>query len=130
MAKVELTGMEELLKELYEIGEKVATSAENKALQKGADILQKAVSEMAPRSNLSKAHLADNIVKSGVRTSKEGVKHIVVGPDKKFFYGKFLELGTTKMSAKPFMGPALEEKRNEIYSAMADVLREEIEKRR
>lgn len=93
MAKVELTGMEELLKELYEIGEKVATSAENKALQKGADILQKAVSEMAPRSNLSKAHLADNIVKSGVRTSKEGVKYIVVGPAKGFFYGKFLELG-------------------------------------
>ncbi len=93
MAKVELTGMEELLKELYEIGEKVATSAENKALQKGAGILQKAVSEMAPRSNLSKAHLADNIVKSGVRTSKEGVKYIVVGPAKGFFYGKFLELG-------------------------------------
>lgn len=93
MAKIELEGMDELLKELYAIGERVAVRAENKALNQGAGILQAEMSRRAPRSNLSKAHLADNIVKSGVRTSKEGVKHIVVGPAKGFFYGKFLELG-------------------------------------
>jgi len=130
MAKVELTGMDELLKEIYAIGEKVATRAENKALREGAEILRVAISERAPRSKLSKAHLADNIVKSGVKTSKAGIKRIEVGPGKGFFYGKFLELGTTKMSAKPFIGPALEEKRSEIFDAMAGVLREELAKKR
>ena len=34
------------------------------------------------------------------------------------------------MSAKPFMTPALSENRKEIFSRMAQVLREEIEKKR
>lgn len=130
MAKIELTGMDELLKELNAIGERIATRAENKALREGAEILREEMGRRAPRSKLSKEHLADNIVKSGVRTSKEGVKYVSVGPAKKFFYGLFLELGTSKMSAKPFMTPALSENRKEIFSRMAQVLREEIEKKR
>jgi len=130
VAKVELTGMDELLKELNAIGERIATRAENKALREGAEILREEMSRRAPRSKLSKEHLADNIVKSNVKTSSTGIKHVSVGPAKKFFYGLFLEFGTTKMAARPFMGPALEEKRGEIFKRMAQVLREEIVKKR
>lgn len=131
MAKVELTGMEELQKMLHMIGERIAVRAENKALREGAEIVREDAARRAPRSKLNKPHLADNIIKSGVKTDKgTGVKYIDVGPSKNFFYGLFLELGTSKMTAKPFMAPALEEKRDEIYGTMADVLWEELTKKR
>ena len=126
MARVELTGMDELLKELYAIGEKVATRAENKALREGAEVLRQEISNRAPRKT---GKLAGNIVKSGIKT-KDGVKCIEIGPDKEVFYGLYHEFGTTKMRARPFIAPALEEKRSEIFDAMASVLREELEKRR
>ena len=126
MAKIDLTGMDELLKELYAIGEKVATRAENKALREGAEMLRQEISNRAPRKT---GKLAANIVKTGVKI-KNGVRYIEVGPGKNVFYGLYHELGTTKMPARPFIGPALEEKRSEVFSTMADVLRKEIEKRR
>lgn len=127
MAKVELTGMEEMLKMLNMISERVATRAEYRALNKGADVLKEGISERAPRRT---GHLSKSIEKSKVKKSKEGVKYIEVGPNKSAFYGAFLEFGTSTIRAKPFMAPALEEKRDEIYGTMADVLREELAKKR
>jgi len=127
MAKVELTGMDELMKQLYAIGEKIATRGESKALNAGADILQEAISQRAPRLT---GKLSENIVKSGIRKNQVGVRYIEVGPSKEVFYGRYLELGTTKMRARPFMDPALEENRTRIHEAMAEILREEIERHR
>ncbi len=51
---------------------------------------------------------------SGVR-KKGGNKFVLAGIQKgdnsKIFYGKFLEFGTSKMKARPFMGPAYESKK-------------------
>ena len=127
MAKVELTGMDELMKQLSAIGEKIATRGESKALNAGADILQEAISQRAPRLT---GKLSENIVKSGIRKNQVGVRYIEVGPSKEVFYGRYLELGTTKMRARPFMDPALEENRTRIHEAMAEILREEIERHR
>ena len=126
MAKVELTGMDELLRNLNAVAGRLADRSAGKALTKGAEVLRGEVGKNAPRSRFNKKHLADNIVRSRMKTSKEGIKYIEVGPDKDFFYGKFLEFGTVKMSAQPFIGPALAEKRAEIFNTMARVLREEI----
>jgi len=145
VAKLELTGMDELIKQLYAIGERVAIRAENRALKEGAKVLQEEISRRAPRSAIPRQpsgrqvwrtgqHAADNIEASGVRTDKYGVKFVLVGAGKgdnsPYFYLKFHEWGTTKMSAKPFMGPAIETKQGEVFDTMANVLREEIEKRR
>lgn len=144
MAKIELEGMDELIKQINAIGERVATRAENKALREGAKVLQEETSRRAPRSSASRSpsgrqkwrtgqHAADNIGVSNVRTDKDGTKYVLVGITKgdnsPYFYLKFHEWGTTKMSARPFMGPAIEEKRSEIFGTMAGVLRGEIEKR-
>ncbi len=126
MAKIELEGMDELIKQINAIGERVATRAENKALREGAEILRQEISRRAPRKT---GKLAENIVKSGVKT-KDGVKHIEVGPSKEVFYGLYQEFGTTKMTARPFIAPALSEKRSEIFGTMAGVLREELAKKR
>ena len=45
------------------------------------------------------------------------------------FYGRFVELGTVHMPARPFLRPALDHSRRESEQAFAQALREEIEKR-
>lgn len=122
MADVSLQGMDELLTQLQAMGNK-AVKVENLALKSGANILKDEISKNAPRSNLNKNHLADNISVSSIK-NRDGIKYIEVGPQKDFFYGNFLEWGTSKMSAKPFMGPAVNEKAEEIITAMKAVVRE------
>jgi len=128
--KITLDGMDELVKKLYDISERVGVQAENKALREGAEIVRVDAGRRAPRSELDKPHLADNIIKSNVKTDRRsGIKYIDVGPGKGFFYGLFIEYGTSKIEAKPFLSTAYKENRNEVLKTMADVLRKEIEKR-
>lgn len=125
MADVRLEGMQELLDQLNKLGDK-ASRVENQALKAGAEIVQKEAESLAPRSPETKEHLADNIKISGVKT-KDGVKFVEIGPTKgdnsKFFYGKFLEFGTSKMPAQPFMGPAFEKNKGTIMNAMKQVVK-------
>lgn len=89
-------------------------------------MLREGISKRAPRDT---GGLAENIVKSGVKQAGIG-KYIEVGPDSKHFYGLFHEFGTVKMPAQPFMGPALEEDSKEVMNTIAEVLREELAKKR
>ncbi|NTW04536.1 MAG: hypothetical protein HGA27_00275 [Peptococcaceae bacterium] len=130
MAEIKLEGLDQLLQNLQQVGKKVSAT-ENKALRAGADIVKESASKKAPRSKLNRSHLADNIAISNVKT-QDGIKHIEVGPQKgdnsPFFYGKFLEFGTSKMAAKPFLYPALIETRSEAVNAMAEVIRGALKK--
>lgn len=119
-------GIEDLMARLNSLGEKIATRTENKALREGAEVLREGISKRAPRDT---GGLAENIVKSGVKQAEIG-KYIEVGPDSKHFYGLFHEFGTVKMPAQPFMGPALEEDSKEVMNTIAEVLREELAKKR
>jgi len=47
---------------------------------------------------------------------------IAVGPRQDFFYGIFLEYGTVKMSALPFMRPAFDSTRDEALTILKDEL--------
>lgn len=132
MAEIKLMGVEALLAKLNQISERVANVAENKALRQGAEVLRKKISERAPQppgAKYAKGKLAKSIVVSKIKRLKTGVKYMEVGPSEDAFYSQFLEYGTVKMAAKPFMGPAVEESPEEVYSAMANELRKEIEKR-
>lgn len=130
MAKVSLQGLDELMKNLQQLGER-ASKVENEALRKGAELVQAEASSKAPRSEMNKPHLADNIVISKVKTGEIG-KYIEVGPTKgdnsPFFYGKFLEWGTSKMAARPFMYPALIQAKDRAIAAMAEVIKGAIHK--
>ncbi|MNB67228.1 hypothetical protein D3C81_309350 [compost metagenome] len=128
MASLSLEGMDEIRRMLEGLADKKG-KAENKALRAGALIVKSAAAVRAPRSSSNKAHLADNIIVSNVRT-EDGQKFILVGPQRgstdKFFYGKFLEFGTSKRPARPFMGPAMAESTVQIVQAMAEAVRREI----
>lgn len=134
---IELSGMDEMLARLQRIGGNVEQSSD-KAIYKGAEVIQQAMIDGAPRGTLNtqswqyKAgkkyaveHLKDNIVIGKVKGV--GVsRYVNVGPEKNFFYAKFFEFGTVKMAAKPFMEPAFLAKRREALATMAEVIREAI----
>jgi len=116
-----LEGMDEILERLKELGQR-AGPVENQALYAGAKIVKHNASQRAPRSAAAKEHLADNIVISEAKQG-EGNKYVEVGPKAPFFYGKFLEYGTSKMTARPFLGPAQAESKGEVLEIMRQTLK-------
>jgi HK97 gp10 family phage protein len=116
-----LVGMEEILNRLKELGQRAAP-AENQALYAGAKIVRDNARQRAPRSAMAKEHLTDNIVISAHKQDENG-KYVEVGPTAPFFYGKFLEYGTSKMTARPFMGPAQAESRKQVLETIRQTLK-------
>ncbi len=117
-----LAGMDDLLERLKELGQRAAP-AENLAVYAGARIVRDNASRRAPRSSEAKEHLADNIVISAHKQDENG-KYVEVGPKAPFFYGKFLEYGTSKMTARPFMGPAKAESKKQVLETIRQTLNE------
>lgn len=127
--EIKLEGFAELQKRLAEFGPKLAANEQRNATRAAAAVFRDAVRLTAPvRTGLLKANLVVNkrrsdgryVVKYGVRikqakkqkygnTSENrrkrrvGKRYEVEGPA---FYGRFLEYGTSKMKAQPFMRPA------------------------
>ena len=105
---------EEVLKKLKEIGSK-AEKIVGKALEESAEIIRKEASDKAPRR---RGYLAKGITVSEVKD-----RTIDIGPDEKSFYGRFLEFGTVKMSARPFLRPALDTKRSQVKAKFIEVIK-------
>jgi len=118
---ITLEGMEDILDRLKELGQRAAP-AENQALYAGAKIVRDNASRRAPRSAGTKEHLADNIAISEPKQD-ENSKYVEVGPKAPFFYGKFLEYGTSKMTARPFMGPAKAESKKQVLETIRQTLK-------
>ncbi|KGK87367.1 HK97-gp10 family putative phage morphogenesis protein [Clostridium sp. HMP27] len=125
MANIELTGVDEILNKLQQIGANVGR-LENKALKNAAEpVLEDAKGTNA--FNDRSGNLREGLKISNVK-KKDGSKYILVGVDKgdnsKIFYDKFLEFGTSKMPARPFLQPAYEKNKNTIQKTIAETLKE------
>ena len=123
MADIELQGMQELLDSLTALGKK-GSRIENKALKAAAKpILDAAIANTPVLSGAGKAGLKISRVKT-----KGDTKTVLIGIGKgdisEIFYMKFLEFGTSKMSARPFLQPAYESKKSEAIR----ILKEEFQK--
>lgn len=120
---IELSGVDEILNKLKNIGANVS-KLENQALRNAAEpVLEDAKANAPVKTGKLKEGLGISSVKA-----KAGMKYILVGIDKsdnsKIFYGKFIEFGTSKMSPRPFMGPAYEKNKREIIEEIKSTLRE------
>ncbi|MCD2347187.1 HK97-gp10 family putative phage morphogenesis protein [Clostridium guangxiense] len=123
MAEIELTGVDEILNRLQQMGENVGR-LENKALKNAAGpVLEDAKANVPIRTGKLKEGL-----KIGKIKNKDGVKYILVGVDRgdnsEIFYGKFIEFGTSKRAAHPFLQPAYEKNKNRIKEIIAATLKE------
>ena len=123
MDNIELSGVDEILNKLQNIGANVS-KFENQALRNAAEPVLEDAKANAP---VRTGKLKEGLKISSIKT-KEGMKYVLVGVDKsdnsKIFYGKFVEFGTTKMSARPFLGPAYEKNKREIVETIKNTLKE------
>ncbi|MBA7579671.1 hypothetical protein ES695_05175 [Candidatus Atribacteria bacterium 1244-E10-H5-B2] len=117
--KIKIEGGKELAENIRRLGIKIE-EAITPGLDKGGEIVRVDASSRAPRR---RGKLAADIVKSKVEKNE-----IKVGPGKDVWYGKFPELGTSRMSARPYLRPALDENKDEINEAIRKELSKVIEK--
>ena len=117
MADAELLGMDQLLAQLYRLGKKV--------VQAGAEIVRESMEENVNLSKRNQPHTQDNIE---VKISKaDGEYTAKISPNKEVAWrAHFLEFGTSKMSAKPFMEKSLTDNKDKVDNVMMDTVRDEL----
>jgi len=122
---MELQGMDELLQTLQSIDRNVS-KIENNALKASAQPVAEEMRDLVVVSSIDHEHIRDDIQVSGIK-SNEGVKYVEIGPGKKTNWrAKFLEFGTSKMPAKPFVQIAYEHKKQDAVQIIAQEIREEL----
>ena len=111
-----LKGFDELLAATEELGRK-GGRIENEALRLAGDFIVGKGREGAP---VRTRKLKDSIQRSNVKTSK-GVKRIEIGSDQ--YYFRFVEEGTSKMAANPFLSRAFEQNKVTAYKILEKQLK-------
>lgn len=119
---VEVVGLKELDRALTELAWSGARRALRKGMRKGANVVR---DEIRAKARVRTGNLKRNI-RTRERSEEGGDMRFAVEVTRKAFYGRFLEYGTSKMEAKPFMRPAAEEKTEAAVTAMRDALGEAI----
>jgi len=130
--KINLTGCAELARALNAVALTVRRRALYGALKAAAGPMRDRMAQLAPRRP-PQPDLADNIVISVARkvgsvaggrweAVDEFQAAVAVGPEKRFFYGLFLEYGTVRMSAQPFMRPAFDSTGGDALKILKDEL--------
>lgn len=119
MANMELEGIENLITEVEKLGAKGAR-IENEALREAGEVVKEAIKQEAPQRT---GTLKKSIEVSRVK-NRNGTKYVEVGPGKEGWYGKFLEFGTVKMKAKPFMAPGYEKSKEKAMEEIEKNLKE------
>lgn len=121
---VKIEGLDVLDRRLKELGNKGAGKVLKKALRAAAKPVKK---EAQARVAVDEGELKKAIFTSVTVTNKWGAT-ARVGYKKHAFWGLFIEKGTSKMPARPFLRPALDTKGKEAVDIFADKLRVEIDK--
>jgi HK97 gp10 family phage protein len=116
---------------------------EKKAVIAGARVLRDEVEARAP---VDTGNLKNNIVITEPKQGADEAVFAYVGPKdvggmtysqriglggdygkSAPFYGRFVEFGTSRMRARPFVEPAFLAKKDEVLQAMAEVVKEAVE---
>ncbi|CAI6023545.1 hypothetical protein PAECIP112173_00347 [Paenibacillus sp. JJ-100] len=121
--RVELQGVDQMLAVIRQKLGDGAEKLEKKTLREGGEIFAAAQRESVAVSNIDHLHIRDDIKVSGVR-SEDGDKYVAVGPGKATGWrAHFLEFGTSKMPAQPFIYPSFHEQKDRVARFMAAELR-------
>ncbi len=120
---VEIVGLKELDMALTELAWPAARRALRKGMRKGANVVR---DEARAKARVDTGNLKRKI-RTRERSEDAGNMQFAVEVPRSAFYGRFLEYGTSKMEAKPFLRPAAENKTEEAVSSMRDALAEAIQ---
>jgi HK97 gp10 family phage protein len=110
-------GFDEVIAMIERLGDLPADRVEGvllaAALPMAADMSSRAARSTEPRRrHRGKArpagHMADSIKPRPVEEDRGGIVRVSVGPGRAFFWAGFVEFGTSKMPAEPFVRPAFD----------------------
>jgi len=125
--KFKILGDKELQRGLKQFEDKVAKKIVRRATKKVAQPVHQAAVQLAPKkTGMLKGAIS---IRAFKKKDKFGTKitigkRLFVGDQ---FYGAFVELGTKKMAAQPFLRPALEKNRGRVRETLKGILKREME---
>lgn len=150
---IQITGLADLEKRLLDFPDKLARNVLRGAIRAGAVVIQKEARELVPvsekphylyskRTAIMKRmghHYKASLIQPG--SLKKGIK-VKIAPrksrtqpveywvyvSKALWYWKFIEFGTSKMSAKPFMRPAFDKMKGEALERIREYLAKRIDR--
>lgn len=128
--KFDIKGLVELERELNQLTLKARASVLRGSLNKAVDpILKAARQNVTTEFTERTGTLRGSIKKSATapRGSNGFTAEAKVGVTGEGFYGRFLEFGTSKMPARPFMRPAVDAHAQEVVDLFASEMRRRIE---
>ena len=127
MVDVEVKGMEDILKRLKVLPEKIQSRVLVGAIRAGASSISKEMKLLSPKDTgtLSKSI---GIVKR--RSKDKNLVHFTVAPlnKKGGWIAHFHEFGTSKMAANPFVRPAFESKGEETIEVAKKYMSKRLDK--
>lgn len=116
---VTIKGADEIQRKLKELSAKALPEVQQ-AIMEAAKIVQE---EAKNRVRKRTGTLAESISVDEPKKKKPDEAAAVIGPGKEGFYGMFLELGTSKMPAYPFLVPSLKASKRQVEEVVARELR-------
>lgn len=122
----EIEGINDLLAKLDDLELTVAKRLIARAARAGGAVIRDEAERRAPRRSGKLA--SEQVVVVSEQTGSHAIARI--GPSKEAFYGLFQEVGTAFAPAQPFLQPAFDAALTEAQEAIAEALREGIEKLR
>lgn len=136
MVEMQVSGMRELQDALKRLPDKIARNALRSAVNAGAAVIRNEARARVPTrtGRLRKAIYQRQIrERSGAGTQTfyvgwraRGTKRSGKSQTHGAFYGRFVEFGTSRMAAKPFLRPAFEARKHDAVARIREKLRERI----
>lgn len=135
MVKVEVQGLAELMKAMQELPKELHKGPLRSAVGAGAKVVQDAAKGLAPRDE---GTLQKAIYRTRSRSESSAVQETAIvgvrfgrryrrrGQDA--WYWRFIEFGTVKMAARPFLRPAFETTKAEQLKVLQERLKKAIER--
>lgn len=123
-AGIRLEGGKQIAKNLKAMDEKLRKKAVDPALRAG---IKKFVVEAQSRAPVDTGQLRDSIkARKDNKAGTRGSTVYVAGVIRSAFYWQFIEFGTSRMSAKPFLRPAFQSTVDDQVRTTLDTLRKKL----
>ncbi|EEG2235346.1 hypothetical protein GXF33_21250 [Salmonella enterica] len=133
MIKMEVTGLDDLERQLMALGEKVGTKVLRDAGREALKVVEEDMKQHAGYDETSTAqHMRDSIkIRNSNRKSRGStVVTLRVGPSKQHYMKALAqEFGTVKQVAEPFIRPALDYNVQTVLRVLAVEIRNSIQNR-
>jgi len=130
MLRMEVTGLDELERQLIALGEKAGTKVLREAGRAALQVVEQDMKEHAGYDESAKGpHMRDSIkIRSTTRTKVNAVVVLRVGPSKQHYIKALAqEFGTVKQIPDPFIRPALDYNKSRVLRILAVEIRDRIQ---